>query len=90
MTDGEDTESEKEKIYVTKRIIDNDIILDSFVVGEECHELKSITYASGGKCFFSKSLKDGLVLFEIESNLSASMRKKIENKNKGISIAELN
>lgn len=41
---------------IARKIIENNIVLDSFVVGGECNDLKAITLASGGKCFYPKDL----------------------------------
>jgi hypothetical protein len=41
---------------IAEKIIKNNIIVDSFVVGEDCLGLKCITFASGGKCYCVKDL----------------------------------
>lgn len=74
LTDGEDNHSSISSVEIAQKIITNKIILDSFVVGESCTDLKSITLASGGKCFYPKSLSDGIKLFEIETILTAKIR----------------
>lgn len=77
LTDGEDNSSAKTANAIAKRIIENKIVMDSFVVGEECEDLKSVTLASGGKCFFPKTLNDGIKLFEVETILRAGIRKEL-------------
>jgi ubiquitin-conjugating enzyme E2 D/E len=52
-------------------------LLDSFVVGTKASGLKSITLASGGKCYFPETLDYGLQLFEDETILSAGFREVI-------------
>lgn len=59
-----------------KQIIENQIIMDSFVVGENCVGLKTLTHASGGRCYCPKQLAQGLALFEIETIISALRRDK--------------
>lgn len=60
MTDGEDNISKIKSVDVAKKIIKNNVILDSFVVGTKAIGLKSITLASGGKCYFPETLDYGL------------------------------
>lgn len=74
LTDGEDNSSSIDSIECAKKIIENKIILDSFVVGVACEGLKSVTLASGGKCFFPKSMPEGLKLFEVETILTCRIR----------------
>jgi len=62
-----------------KILIENKIIIDSFVVGEDCISLKTLTHASGGRCYCPKVLIEGMQLFEIETILSVE-RRDIENK----------
>ena len=47
LTDGEDTASKKSAPMAAKAIQENNIILDSFVVGDNCDGLKKITFATG-------------------------------------------
>lgn len=47
LTDGEDTASKKTASAAARAIQENNIILDSFVVGEQCDGLKKITFATG-------------------------------------------
>jgi hypothetical protein len=48
LTDGEDNESTSTPEDVVKKIIDNQIILDSFIVSDATDVLKCIAFASGG------------------------------------------
>jgi len=43
-------------VDAAKKVIRNNVILDSFVVGSDANGLKGITLASGGKCYFPKLL----------------------------------
>lgn len=52
----------------------NGIILDSFVVGENCIGLKTITHCSGGKCYKPADLNEGISLFQVETIVSAKAR----------------
>lgn len=74
MTDGEDNSSKYRPEEVAKQIILNRIILDSFVVSDSCQGLKTITHASGGRCYCPSDLNIGLKLFEIETILSVKQR----------------
>ncbi len=62
LTDGEDTSSVTKPTEVAKRIVQNRIVLDSFVVSNDSTELKTITHASGGRCYCPKNLIEGLKL----------------------------
>ena len=44
---GEDNESSHKPHDIVQKIVDSDIIIDSFVVGDKCLGLKAITLASG-------------------------------------------
>ena len=57
-----------------QKIIENKIIIDSFVVGENCIGLKTLTHASGGRCYCPQKLNIGMQLFEIETILSVEAR----------------
>ncbi len=49
LTDGEDNYSKKQKPeYLVQKIIKNQIIIDTFVVGDKSLTLKAITKACGG------------------------------------------
>jgi ubiquitin-conjugating enzyme E2 D/E len=56
LTDGEDTCSKYSVFDATKAVITNDIIMDSFAVGTNCEGLKTITLASGGKCYLTRNM----------------------------------
>ena len=56
LTDGEDNESSHTPQDLVKEIIENKIIIDSFVVSESCVGLKTLTHASGGRCYCPKEL----------------------------------
>ena len=56
----------------------NQILLDSFVVSSNCIGLKTITHASGGRCYCPQTLLSGLKLFELETILSAGLRPKLQ------------
>lgn len=50
------------------------------MVGPDCLDLKTITHASGGRCYCPKNMNDGLNLFEIETILSTKARGNIISK----------
>lgn len=56
MTDGEDNKSVSQPEKVAREIVVNGIVLDSFVVSENSVGLKTITHASGGRCYCPKNL----------------------------------
>ena len=60
LTDGEDNQSTNDIETIVKKIVANKIILDSFVVGDNCVGLKTITFASGGRCYLPKTINFGL------------------------------
>lgn len=47
-----------------KRVVDANVVLDSFAVGTNCTGLKNVTLATGGKCFLTRNLEESLKLFE--------------------------
>ncbi len=57
LTDGEDTGSANSIFQATKAVVTNDIIIDSFAVGANCEGLKTITLASGGKCYLTRNME---------------------------------
>ncbi|CAD8150339.1 unnamed protein product [Paramecium octaurelia] len=78
LTDGEDNASTSKPNTLVQKIFDHKIIIDSFVVGENCVGLKTLTHASNGRCYCPRDLGQGMSLFEIESILSTSRREKVE------------
>lgn len=56
LTDGEDTCSKNSVFDATKAVVTNDIIMDSFAVGTNCEGLKTITFATGGKCYLTRNM----------------------------------
>lgn len=49
--------------------------MDSFAVGANCEGLKTITLATGGKCYLTRNMEESLKLFEQETVLSVRSRK---------------
>lgn len=49
--------------------------MDSFAVGTSCEGLKTITLATGGKCYLTRNIDESLKLFEQETVLSVRARK---------------
>jgi len=74
LTDGEDNSSKIKPEEIARRIVANRIILDSFVVSHDSVGLKTITHASGGRCYCPEDLISGMKLFEIETILSVAAR----------------
>ncbi|CAD8106696.1 unnamed protein product [Paramecium primaurelia] len=80
LTDGQDNDAYAlDPIKVAESILQNQIILDSFVVSNNCSDLKKITKATGGQCFSPQTIQEGLKLFEYETILQASIRQKQNN-----------
>ncbi|CAD8083491.1 unnamed protein product [Paramecium sonneborni] len=78
LTDGEDNESKENPQSLISRIFENQIIIDSFVVSNDCQGLKTLTHASSGRCYCPQTLAEGMSLFEIESILSVNHREQKE------------
>ncbi len=51
LSDGEDNDSTQTPIAIAKRLTDERILLDSFIVGDKSEVLKCLTFATGGSCF---------------------------------------
>lgn len=56
LTDGEDNQSQNTVLDAAKIVVKNNIIMDSFAVGASCDGLKTITLATGGKCYLTRNL----------------------------------
>ncbi|CAD8063375.1 unnamed protein product [Paramecium primaurelia] len=78
LTDGEDNQSKENPQSLISKIFENQIIIDSFVVNDDCVGLKTLTHATNGRCYCPQTLAEGMSLFEIESILSISHREKQE------------
>lgn len=87
LTDGEDTGSKHSVEETTKLLVENKIVIDSFAVGANCEGLKTLSIASGGKCYLTRNLEESLKLFEQETVLSVRARKVDESHGK-LSIEE--
>ena len=57
-----------------KRVVESNIVIDSFAVGTNCTGLKNLTLATGGKCYLTRNLEESLKLFEQETVLSLRSR----------------
>ncbi|KAL4469643.1 hypothetical protein ABPG74_004896 [Tetrahymena malaccensis] len=90
MTDGEDNQSKYKPEEVAKQIVMNRITLDSFVVSKESFGLKTITHASGGRCYCPQDLAIGMKLFEIETILSVRGRDQPISNNQPLQNVEIN
>jgi len=60
LTDGEDNMSRNTPETIVKKIVENRIILDSFIVGDNCPGLKKVTFACGGRCYQPRTINFGL------------------------------
>ena len=74
LSDGEDTSSGVNYTQVAKSLVQNNVTLDSIVVGALSQQLKAISFASGGYVFLPRTIPDGIKLFESESFLSVRAR----------------
>jgi ubiquitin-conjugating enzyme E2 D/E len=63
LTDGEDTGSIHTIPFTAELLIKSNIIIDSFAVGTNCDGLKTISKATGGKCYLTRNLEESLKLF---------------------------
>lgn len=77
LTDGEDTVSVTTAVEIARLIQQNQIVLDTFMIGENNNHyesLKLITLSVGGYCYSLGKFNDEMRLFECETILSASIR----------------
>lgn len=75
LTDGEDSGSKHSVEETTRLLIGSKIVIDSFAVGANCEGLRTLSIASGGKCYLTRNLEESLKLFEQETVLSVRARK---------------
>ncbi|CAN0410801.1 unnamed protein product, partial [Lampetra fluviatilis] len=77
LTDGQDVGSVTPVTSVLKKLIEENITVDSVIVGRDADRiLHAISNATGGCCFQPKSIEEGLKMFEAETILSLEHRKK--------------
>ena len=74
LSDGEDTSSNTSYVSVAQGLVQNNVTLDSIVVGALSEKLKAVSFASGGYVFMPKTIPDGIKLFESETFLSVRAR----------------
>eukprot|EP01022_Parablepharisma_sp_SALTPOND_P012918 TRINITY_DN1681_c1_g1_i1.p1 TRINITY_DN1681_c1_g1~~TRINITY_DN1681_c1_g1_i1.p1 ORF type:complete len:941 (-),score=113.11 TRINITY_DN1681_c1_g1_i1:7817-10639(-) len=75
-SDGEDTGSKSNEFTAAKTLRDSKILVDSVVVGTRNQQLKGISLSTGGYSYFFTELEEGIQLFENETFLKATLRKK--------------
>ena len=63
LTDGEDVGSSIPPLTVLKNLINSNILVDSFIAGGRSEVLKCVSFATGGSCFYPKSVIQGIQLF---------------------------
>ena len=74
LTDGDDNASKNRPLDVINRCLKENVIVDSFVIGNGNDTLKAISHATGGCSFLPSEIAGALKLFEMEGVLSMSRR----------------
>ena len=74
LTDGDDNASTKRPLDVINRCLKENVIVDSFVIGNGNDNMKAISHATGGCSFLPAEIAGALKLFEMEGVLSMSRR----------------
>ncbi|KAI6660015.1 hypothetical protein LOD99_14356 [Oopsacas minuta] len=74
LTDGEDCLSKKTPLHTARLALENQVIVDSILIGSGNRKMKAISMASGGCCFLPPSLTEALKLFEMEEVLTLANR----------------
>lgn len=76
ITDGDDSESSTKVEDVVKKLIKNNIIVDSIVIGErDCKMICAVSHATYGHSYHIDDIKDGVKLFEKEAFLNCNLSK---------------
>ena len=74
LTDGEDCLSKKTPLHTARLALENNVVVDSVLIGSGNGKMKAISMASGGCCFLPPSLTEALKLFEMEEVLTLANR----------------
>lgn len=71
LSDGADTKSSRKSHDVCNELFRNEVVVDSFCLGNEDNsELRSISYLTGGYKFVPKTLEQAMAMCEMEPVLS--------------------
>ena len=77
ISDGEDNKSTITAKAVSELLIRASIVVDVFAVGGNCELVRLISKLTGGYCYYTDSILDGVRTFESETILKLSLRKKV-------------
>jgi uncharacterized protein YegL len=71
LSDGNDTKSQRTAQDILRPILQNNVVVDSFCVGnEDNQDLRVVSYVTGGYKFAPKSLEQAMAICEMEPVLS--------------------
>ncbi|KAF8464899.1 hypothetical protein BDZ91DRAFT_729114 [Kalaharituber pfeilii] len=75
LSDGQDTSSKSEAWMSCQQFQDNNIVVDSIMIGKEDNEkLRAVSYGTGGYKFFPQDLESAVAICELETVLSQGER----------------
>ena len=74
LTDGHDNASKVQPLEVINRCLREEVVVDSFIIGDGNENMKAISHATGGCSFLPNEIASALRLFEMEGVLSLSRR----------------
>ena len=74
LTDGHDNASKMRPLDVINRCLREEIVVDSFIIGDGNENMKAISHATGGCSFLPNEIASAMRLFEMEGVLSLSRR----------------
>lgn len=76
LSDGHDTRSSTKFETVFKRMVQENVVVDAVLIGDEpCQELKELCAATKGLCFRPTHVRRAMEIFESESIVRLSVRK---------------
>ena len=78
LTDGEDNNSASQPFPTSKYLVEHNITVDSIMLGSDCQDLKSLSFATGGFAFSFTTKEEGFSLFESDSFLGLNFRHKAD------------
>lgn len=74
ISDGEDNDSMISAKTIANLAVQRGVVVDVFAVGGKCPNLKLISKLSGGFCYFTATIIEGVTTFEAETILKLSLR----------------
>ena len=74
VSDGEDNESQITAKAISDLVVAQGVVVDIFAVGGNCALAKLISKRSGGYCYYTDTIIDGVRTFEAETILKVGLR----------------